>query len=150
MRAFILFFLISFLCFSSHAQIIIDPDYDERAHYDYDVPAYFDYGDTVPCHTNNYWADTFIKVFLLDDFKDFELLITGHTDINEELHLDSSLSLKRAEYLKKFYMSKGLSPERIVIRGMRNRQPRNNCNSPDSKCIDDEYQYNRRVEVILH
>src|SRR5687768_16603213 len=83
------------------AQVRLTPDNIQGSGYfDYDVPAYFEYGDTVPSYTTAYWLDTFPKLLQTKKLISSQILIIGHTDFNEEAKLDSSLSLGRAHWLK--------------------------------------------------
>jgi outer membrane protein OmpA-like peptidoglycan-associated protein len=106
---------------------------------------YYDYADSVP---NNK-----INISLLDSgastmraYPGLCIEIQGHTDAIEDQKLDTNLSWRRAGIARNMMIAKGISPERLSIRGFRARQTVNHCSSPFISCTEHEHALNRRIQ----
>jgi len=72
--------------------------------------------------------------------KSIKIKVTGHTDLTGDKELNVQLSWDRAESVKKYLVSKGISPDRIVTDGKGSTQPIVNDTKPESNRL------NRRTE----
>lgn len=88
------------------------------------------------------------KVSLLE-----EIILVGHTDrlrTDKKYHRNQTLSEKRAQRIKQYLISRGVSAHKINASGVGSKQPVVMCSKKPSKakqivCL----QPNRRVEIIL-
>jgi outer membrane protein OmpA-like peptidoglycan-associated protein len=76
----------------------------------------------------------------LDSEKSIKIKVTGHTDLTGDVELNQQLSWDRAESVKKYLVSKGISAKRIVTDGKGSTQPLINDTKPESNRL------NRRTE----
>jgi len=69
--------------------------------------------------------------------------IVGHTDnVGSDAH-NNDLSLRRAEALRSALIAKGISPERMTVKGMGSKQPIADNKTEEGRAL------NRRVEMII-
>ncbi|MCU0952280.1 MAG: OmpA family protein [Burkholderiaceae bacterium] len=71
------------------------------------------------------------------------IVIVGHADSTGSAALNERLSLARAEAVKKYFVDKGIEPNRIYTEGKGSRQP-----IADNKTAAGRQQ-NRRVEIEI-
>lgn len=71
------------------------------------------------------------------------LLVEGHTDVIGSDDINYSLSLKRAESVKNYLISKGIDPHRIKTKGYGEKQP------IASNATDEGKRLNRRTELVI-
>jgi outer membrane protein OmpA-like peptidoglycan-associated protein len=76
--------------------------------------------------------------YTLDQNIELKISIIGHTDSSGEKEYNNTLSLARANAVKNYLISKGISPDRLTSKGLGSSQPLGNIDS-----------YNRRVEFII-
>lgn len=85
-------------------------------------------------------------VFLLKENPGYRLEVIGHTDGSNERTTDAylrELSLKRADSVKEYLVSKGIDPGRIDTKGMGRDMPVADNNSPEGRAK------NRRIEFRI-
>jgi outer membrane protein OmpA-like peptidoglycan-associated protein len=85
-------------------------------------------------------------VALLKENPSYKLEIIGHTDGSNERTTDAylrELSLKRAESVKEYLVSKGIDPERITTKGMGRDMPVADNSTPEGRAK------NRRIEFRI-
>lgn len=71
------------------------------------------------------------------------LLVEGHTDVVGSSEINYSLSLKRAESVKDYLISKGIEPHRIRTKGYGEMQP------IAANTTDEGRRLNRRTELVI-
>jgi outer membrane protein OmpA-like peptidoglycan-associated protein len=74
---------------------------------------------------------------------DNALTIEGHTDAQGPDSYNEALSLRRAEQVRDFLVSRGVPPDRISVRGLGEYRPVASNNTPEGRAN------NRRVEIVL-
>ncbi|WP_317987783.1 OmpA family protein [Hyalangium gracile] len=74
---------------------------------------------------------------------DNRLTIEGHTDAQGPDHYNEELSLRRAEQVRDFLISQGVSPDRVTVRGLGEYRP------VASNATAEGRANNRRVEIVL-
>ncbi|AEI63317.1 OmpA family protein [Corallococcus macrosporus] len=74
---------------------------------------------------------------------DSPMLIEGHTDSLGTDAMNEALSYRRAERVREFLISQGVSRDRIEVRGLGEYRPVANNSTPEGRAN------NRRVEIIL-
>lgn len=85
--------------------------------------------------------ENIIDIMLI--FPDIELKIEAHTDSNGDEIENIALSLKRAESVKGYIVSKGIDPIRITASGLGESKPKESNDTPEGQEI------NRRVEFTF-
>ncbi len=84
-------------------------------------------------------------ITVLQNYPQFNISITSHTDALGDDAINLKLSVKRSEEVVNYLESKGISKERLKAEGKGETQIRNRCfNNID--CSDKEHEYNRRTE----
>lgn len=101
-------------------------------------PIYFD-TDKSEIRTEYY---AFLKkmIRVVDGHTDLRIKVTGHTDGDGSDSYNQELSRKRAEAIVNFFVSQGLSKDRIVIDFKGEKEPIDSNVTPEGK------QHNRRVD----
>ena len=79
-------------------------------------------------------------VRVVDGHSDLRIKVTGHTDSDGSDSYNEDLSRRRAEALINFFVSQGLSKDRIVLDFKGEKEPVDTNNTPEGK------QKNRRVD----
>lgn len=74
---------------------------------------------------------------------DNALTIEGHTDAQGADSFNEELSLRRAEQVRDFLVSRGVPPDRISVRGLGEYRPVASNSTPEGRAN------NRRVEIVL-
>lgn len=72
-----------------------------------------------------------------------EIRIIGHTDNTGSAAINDPLSVQRAASVRDYLAARGVSPQRVTIAGMGERQPVADNNTPQGRA------QNRRVEMFL-
>lgn len=72
-----------------------------------------------------------------------KLIITGHTDIVGTTEYNQALGLRRAQAMQKYFGSKGMSAERIIIESKGENEPVDNNNTKEGRAN------NRRTVVTI-
>lgn len=84
-------------------------------------------------------------IAVLQNYSQFNILVTSHTDAQGDEATNLKLSVKRSEEVVNYLISKGISKDRLKAEGKGETQIRNRCvNNID--CSDKEHEYNRRTE----
>lgn len=83
-------------------------------------------------------------VAFLITHSDYLALIEGHTDNLDTDEVDSALSLKRAEAVKNYLQSQGVSENRITVEGKGGLVPFEHSGGKEQR------QKNNRIEVIIN
>ena len=84
-------------------------------------------------------------MIILQNYAQFNILVTSHTDAQGDEATNLKLSIKRSEEVVNYLASKGIAKERLKAEGKGETQIRNRCfNNID--CSDKEHEYNRRTE----
>lgn len=103
-------------------------------------------------------AEVLAKVVyvLLQDLETSEVYLTGHTDSRGPDSYNEQLSKQRVEFVKKWLVEKGVSPNRIRTEARGERQVAVWCKGvlsrevdPDACLSASEHQLNRRVEIEI-
>ena len=82
---------------------------------------------------------------VLQNYAQFNILVTSHTDAHGDETTNLKLSIKRSEEVVNYLLSKDIAKERLKAEGKGETQIRNRCfNNID--CSDKEHEYNRRTE----
>ena len=101
-------------------------------------PIYFDY-DKAEIRAE--YNDFLIKMArIVDGHTDLRIKVTGHTDADGSDAYNLELSQRRAQVLIDFFMSKGLSRDRIEIDFKGEKSPADSNSTPEGR------QNNRRVD----
>lgn len=101
-------------------------------------PIYFDYDkDELK---QEYFQFLIKMVRVVDGHSDLRIKVTGHTDSDGSDAYNDDLSKRRAEALINFFVSQGLSKDRIVLDFKGEKEPIDTNNTPEGK------QKNRRVD----
>jgi outer membrane protein OmpA-like peptidoglycan-associated protein len=82
-------------------------------------------------------------VVLLNKYSDGIMIIEGHTDNTGNADYNLSLSSRRAERVKSYLVSKGISVDRLVAKGYGHTLPEASNDTEEGRKL------NRRVELIL-
>ncbi|MCB9188268.1 MAG: OmpA family protein [Flavobacteriales bacterium] len=94
-------------------------------------------------------SSMFFANYLLKN-SEINITIIGHTDANGEDDYNFTLSVKRADAVKKYLIQKGVAKSRITTKGEGEKQPI----APNTDEKGNDYpkgrQLNRRVEFILN
>ncbi len=117
-----------------------------------------DCGLVKPTRLNIYWnlnsatltpaakreIDTKLLTFLREN-PNVVVEIASHTDSRGSKAYNRALSQRRADAVKNYLISKGISPKRIISKGYGEDRLLNNC-SDGVKCTEAQHQQNRRTE----
>ncbi|NPA43101.1 MAG: OmpA family protein [Chlorobi bacterium] len=117
-----------------------------------------DCGLVKPTRLNIYWPynsatltpeakreiDTKLLTFLREH-PDVVVEIASHTDSRGSKAYNKALSQRRADAVKNYLISKGISPDRIISRGYGEERLLNNCRD-GVPCTEAQHQQNRRTE----
>lgn len=86
---------------------------------------------------------------VMNEFKDIKLEIQGHTDAMGPVEYNQYLSEKRAESVKKYLVSKGISEDRLTTIGFSENKPAAINTNPDGSDSFRGRKLNRRVEFEI-
>ena len=112
----------------------------ERKKFDFQ-PIYFDYDKAEIKKEYFPFLDKMIRV--VDGHSDIRIKVTGHTDADGSEEYNVELSKKRAEALINYFVSHGLSKDRIEIDFKGEKNPLDSNDTPEGK------QHNRRVDFAF-
>lgn len=101
----------------------------------------FETGSAIIKSTSNTILDKVVKV--MNDNKEFNLLINGHTDNVGADALNLSLSQKRADAVKSYLVSKGINAAKMTATGYGETQPVSENTTANGRA------QNRRVEFLV-
>ena len=73
--------------------------------------------------------------------------IDGHTDIQGSSEYNFGLSQARADFIRKYFIQKGIGSERITIVSFGEKRLEKSC---DENCTSAIHKLNRRAEIILY
>lgn len=79
----------------------------------------------------------------MKEFPTLEILFEGHTDNQGDFQLNLKLSEERVEEVKKYLITKGITPERITTKGWGQTRPL------ASNATEERRRLNRRVEFTI-
>lgn len=102
---------------------------------------YFEYDSAVLLKESRSILDAIVSY--LKKHSQYELTIIGHTDLNGSDEYNDKLSLDRANSVRDYLVSKGISTQRLKTRGAGKKYPRINEISPQAD------RRNRRTEFIV-
>jgi outer membrane protein OmpA-like peptidoglycan-associated protein len=80
---------------------------------------------------------------ILLDHPNLVVEVQGHTDSQADDDYNMDLSIRRAEAVRDYFVSKGVAPERLSTRGFGERQPIDTNATPEGR------QRNRRIELLV-
>ena len=112
----------------------------ERKNFNFQ-PIYFDYDKAEIKKEYFPFLDKMIRV--VDGHSDIRIKVTGHTDADGSEEYNVELSKKRAEALINYFVSHGLSKDRIEIDFKGEKNPIDSNDTPEGK------QHNRRVDFAF-
>ena len=81
---------------------------------------------------------------LMKQYSDIVVVIGAHTDSRGRSSYNEWLSLKRAEAVVKYMVSKGIEKDRLLARGFGETKPLNHCKD-GVDCTEEEHGINRRI-----
>ncbi len=79
---------------------------------------------------------------VLNNQPEIGIEIHGHTDDEGGFEFNQNLSIRRAESVRNYLTQKGISKNRLIIKGFGETRPVNNNTTAN------ERQYNRRIEIV--
>lgn len=85
---------------------------------------------------------------LLLEQPEVNVLLQGHTDSRGSDSYNMLLSLRRAQAVRHYLITKGIAPARLKAEGYGAARPVNKC-IPGVQCTEEEHQQNRRVEFYF-
>ena len=87
-------------------------------------------------------------VTILNQYPEIRIDVIGHTDSRGSTKYNDKLSLKRAEATKEWLVAKGISADRMTVKGEGERATVNDCHKTKN-CNKKQYALNRRTEFII-
>jgi len=87
-------------------------------------------------------------VTILKKNPNVKIELTSHTDSRGEDVYNLKLSDRRAQNAKDYLVEKGISENRIIARGMGEKELLNRCDD-EADCEEDEHAINRRTEIRI-
>jgi outer membrane protein OmpA-like peptidoglycan-associated protein len=85
---------------------------------------------------------------VMKQYPEIEIELGSHTDSRGNDPYNQELSQRRAESVKTYLVSNGVTPRRIKAVGYGETRLRNSCGN-DAPCSEEEHQRNRRTEVTI-
>lgn len=101
----------------------------------------FGKGNSVLSSTFYESLDLFARQINSNDYKEYQILIYGFTDNVEAIGFEGELSKERAKIVKDYLTSRGVNPERVIVRGYGGKEYISSNETPMGKAL------NRRVEI---
>jgi outer membrane protein OmpA-like peptidoglycan-associated protein len=80
---------------------------------------------------------------VLNDYEKTYVDVVGHTDSTGRADYNQQLSVRRAQSVADYLMSREVIPERLVVTGRGQTQPIASNETPEGRAL------NRRVEIVL-
>ncbi len=87
-------------------------------------------------------------VQFLKDNPEVRVELSSHTDSRASAEYNLKLSQQRADAAKKYIVSKGIAPSRIISIGYGETRLLNRC-ADGVECSEEEHQLNRRTEIKM-
>ena len=87
-------------------------------------------------------------VTILNQYPEIRIDIIGHTDNRGSIKYNDKLSIKRAAATKEWLVAKGISADRMTVKGEGERATVNDCHKTKN-CNKKQYALNRRTEFII-
>ena len=87
-------------------------------------------------------------VTILNQYPEIRIDVIGHTDSRGSIKYNDKLSIKRAEATKEWLVAKGISADRMTVKGEGERATVNDCHKTKN-CNKKQYALNRRTEFII-
>ena len=87
-------------------------------------------------------------VTILNQYPEIRIDVIGHTDNRGSIKYNDKLSIKRAEATKEWLVAKGISADRMTVKGEGERATVNDCHKTKN-CNKKQYALNRRTEFII-
>lgn len=84
----------------------------------------------------------------MNDNPNIVIELRSHTDSRSSTKYNDELSLKRAQSVVDYLISKGIAADRMVAKGMGERELLNKCKD-GVKCSEEEHQENRRTDFKI-
>ena len=75
------------------------------------------------------------------------LEINGYTDTQGDVDYNYVLATERAEFIRKYFENKGITPIRITVLSWGDEKLRRAC---QDNCTPEIHQENRRAEIIIY
>ncbi|MDP2542045.1 flagellar motor protein MotB [Tenacibaculum discolor] len=85
---------------------------------------------------------------LMKKYPDMVVEVGTHSDIRGNNRYNLTLSQKRANSVRMYFMEKGIEPDRISAIGYGETRPIKKCKTEES-CSEEEHELNRRCEFIV-
>ena len=87
-------------------------------------------------------------VTILNQYPEIRIDVIGHTDNRGSIKYNDKLSIKRAAATKEWLVAKGISADRMTVKGEGERATVNDCHKTKN-CNKKQYALNRRTEFII-
>lgn len=85
-------------------------------------------------------------VAIMNDYPEMKILIRSHTDSKGSEEYNLKLSDQRAQSTMQYVVSKGISSDRLMAKGLGSSTPKIDCKS---NCTEEEHAQNRRSEFLI-
>ncbi|WP_196889526.1 OmpA family protein [Aureivirga sp. CE67] len=106
-------------------------------------PIYFEFDKAILVEDSKTELDRIIN--FMKEHKTFRVEVASHTDKRGSDKYNMSLSARRANAVKDYFVEQGIAEDRLVSVGYGESQPKVDC----KKCSDEEHALNRRSEFTL-
>jgi outer membrane protein OmpA-like peptidoglycan-associated protein len=93
--------------------------------------------------SSNFYAVLDSVAIVLNEFEQTYVDVVGHTDSTGPADFNQALSVRRAQSVADYLMSREVIPERLVVTGRGPSQPIATNDTPEGRAL------NRRVEIVL-
>jgi outer membrane protein OmpA-like peptidoglycan-associated protein len=93
--------------------------------------------------SSNFYAVLDSVAIVLNEFDKTYVDVIGHTDSTGPADFNQALSVRRAQSVADYLMSREVIPERLVVTGRGPSQPIASNDTPEGRAL------NRRVEIVL-
>jgi outer membrane protein OmpA-like peptidoglycan-associated protein len=93
--------------------------------------------------SSNFYAVLDSVAIVLNDYEKTYVDVVGHTDSTGRADYNQQLSVRRAQSVADYLMSREVIPERLVVTGRGQTQPIASNETPEGRAL------NRRVEIVL-
>jgi outer membrane protein OmpA-like peptidoglycan-associated protein len=93
--------------------------------------------------SSNFYAVLDSVAIVLNEFEKTYVDVIGHTDSTGPADFNQALSVRRAQSVADYLMSREVIPERLVVTGRGPSQPIASNDTPEGRAL------NRRVEIVL-
>jgi outer membrane protein OmpA-like peptidoglycan-associated protein len=93
--------------------------------------------------SSNFYQVLDSVAIVLNEFEQTYVDVVGHTDSTGRAEYNQALSVRRAQSVADYLMSREVMPERLVVTGRGQTQPIGSNDTPEGRAL------NRRVEIVL-